>query len=274
MNIDEPVRQHRHTAFGTMLREWRRLRGSSQLDLALHCGLSQRHLSFLESGRSRPSRGMVLHLASALDVPLRDQNAMLLAAGFAPVYRQRNLNAPDMKPVDLALEHVLRQQSPYPALVVDELHTIVRGNQALSSLLAFLTGGAPLPSPANAVEALLAPDALRGAVENWEEVAAWMVRRLRAEVLLEGAGAAAHALLERVLRLPDVARAASVWRADQELPPTLVLWLRRGDTRLGLFSMIATVGTPLDVALQNLRLELFFPADESTARWFAHAAQR
>src|SRR5690606_28224941 len=155
-----------------------RLRGSSQLDLALHCGLSQRHLSFLESGRSRPSRGMVLHLASALDVPLRDQNAMLLAAGFTPVYRQRNLDAPDMKPVDLALEHVLRQQSPYPALVVDELHTIVRGNQALSSLLSFLTGGAPLPSPVNAVEALLAPEALRGAVENWEEVAAWMVRRL------------------------------------------------------------------------------------------------
>jgi len=273
MNNREAIHRHREPGFGAMLREWRRMRGNSQLDLALHCGLSQRHLSFLESGRSRPSRGMVLHLASALDVPLRDQNAMLLAAGFAPVYQQRSLDASDMKPIDLALEHVLRQQAPYPAIVVDELYTIVRANQALAALMALLTGGAALPEPLNAVEAVLRPDMLRGAIENWDEVAAWMVRRLRAEALLEGTRGAAQALLERVLQLPDVARAASALRADHDLPPTLVLWLRRGETRLGLFSMIATVGTPLDVALQNLRLELFFPADAATAQWFADAAR-
>ncbi|MCC7548957.1 MAG: helix-turn-helix transcriptional regulator [Burkholderiales bacterium] len=254
--------------FGGMLREWRRMRGSSQLDLALHCGLSQRHLSFLESGRSRPSRGMVLHLASALDVPLREQNTMLLAAGFAPVFRQRSLDAPDMQPIDRALDHVLGQQEPYPAIVIDALHTIVRANRALLTLMGFLTGGAALPAPLNAVEAILRPDMLRGAVENWAEVAAWMARRLRAEALLEGADAAARSLLERVLPLPGVAQAAASLRADHDLPPTLVLWLRRGDTRLGLFSMIATVGTPLDVALQGLRLELFFPADDATAQWF------
>src|SRR5690606_21811595 len=107
------------TGFGPMLREWRKARGASQLDLALACGLSQRHLSFLESGRSRPSRGMVLHLASALDVPSRQQNAMLLAAGFAPLYRNRGLDDPDMKAIEHALAQALRQQEPYPALVVD-----------------------------------------------------------------------------------------------------------------------------------------------------------
>ena len=203
--------------FGAMLREWRRTRGSSQLDLALHCGLSQRHLSFLESGRSRPSRGMLLNLACALNVPLREQNAMLLAAGFAPLYKQRNLDAADMRPIDQALDHVLRQQEPYPAIVVDELHTIVRANRGLHALMHLLTGGAPMDGPVNAVEAVLRPDGLRGAVENWEDVAAWMVRRLRAEVLLDGIAAGARTLLERVLQWPDVAQAASAVRADQEL---------------------------------------------------------
>ena len=125
------TRQASTTAgFGPMLREWRKARGASQLELALNCGLSQRHLSFLESGRSRPSRGMVLHLASALDVPLGQQNAMLLCAGFAPVYKERGLDAADMKPVDLALDHALRQQEPYPALVVDHAHYTLRANRA------------------------------------------------------------------------------------------------------------------------------------------------
>jgi len=257
--------------FGAMLREWRRTRGSSQLDLALHCGLSQRHLSFLESGRSRPSRGMLLNLASALNVPLREQNAMLLAAGFAPVYKQRNLDAPDMRPIDQALDHVLRQQEPYPAIVVDEAHVIVRANRGLEALMHLLTGGLPMHGPVNAIEVVLHPEGLRGAVENWEEVAAWMVRRLRAEVLLDGVAAGARALLERVLQWPGVAQAASTSRVDQDLPPTLVLRLRCGDIRLALFSMIATVGTPMDVSLQNLRLELFFPADDATAAWFRRA---
>src|SRR5438045_9047370 len=102
------------TSFGSILREWRRARGASQLELSLSCGLSQKHLSFLESGRSRPSRGMVLHLASALDVPLRQQNAMLLAAGFAPMYKERPLEAPEMRPIDRAFSYVLRQQEPFP----------------------------------------------------------------------------------------------------------------------------------------------------------------
>ena len=261
------------SGFGPMLREWRKARGASQLDLALNCGLSQRHLSFLESGRSGPSRGMVLHLASALDVPLRQQNAMLLSAGFAPVYKERALDAPDMRPIDRALDHALRQQEPYPAIVVDGAYGILRANRALGVLLAFLIGAeaaaAAARAPLNAVEIMLRPDGLRSFVENWEEVATWMVRRLRAEAMLEGSGTEAATLLKKVLELPGVAEIAKVSNSDQDFPPTLVVSFRKGETRLSLFSMIATMGTPLDVSLQNLRLEMFFPADDFTAQWFA-----
>ncbi|MEX0959496.1 MAG: helix-turn-helix transcriptional regulator [Burkholderiales bacterium] len=262
------------SGFGPMLREWRRARGASQLDLALNCGLSQRHLSFLESGRSRPSRGMVLHLASALGVPLRQQNAMLLSAGFAPVYKERPLDAPDMRPVEQALAHALRQQEPFPAIAVDGAYNILRANRALGAFLAFLTGSAPAPEagPLNAVEIVLRADGLRPLIENWEEVAVLLIRRLRAESMLEGAGAEAATLLTHVLTLPGVAEVAQVSQAEQDFPPVLVVRFRKDDLRLSLFSMIATVGTPMDVSLQNLRLELFFPADDATAQWFARGA--
>ncbi|MBX9628955.1 MAG: helix-turn-helix transcriptional regulator [Burkholderiales bacterium] len=259
--------------FGPLLREWRHARGTSQLDLSLTCGVSQRHLSFLESGRSRPSRDTVLHLAAALNVPLHQQNAMLLSAGFAPVYAERAFDAPDMRPIDRAIEHLLKQQEPYPALVVDEAHNIVRANARLGLLLGFLTGVAPdaLPGqgPVNAIEIVLRPDGLRSVVENWAEVAAWSVRRLRAEAMADGPGSAAARLLDAVLRLPDVAAIDRTLHLERHLPPTLVIRFVRGETRLSLFSIIATVGTPLDVSLQNLRLELFFPADEQTAQWFS-----
>jgi transcriptional regulator with XRE-family HTH domain len=262
------------TGFGPMLREWRKARGASQLDLALTCGLSQRHLSFLESGRSRPSRGMLLHLASALDVPLRQQNAMLLSAGFAPVYKERRLDAPDMKPVDSALEHALNQQHPFPAMVVDHAHNILRANRALGTLMGFLLGeaaGRAADAPVNALGLLLSPQGLRPHVENWEEAAAWAIRRLRAEAMVERGSKDAGNLLAALMDLPGVAEVAQA-AAVEDFPPTMAVRFRKGDVRLALFSMIATMGTPLDVSLQNLRLELFFPADEETAAWFRQAA--
>ncbi|MBX9964227.1 MAG: helix-turn-helix transcriptional regulator [Burkholderiales bacterium] len=261
--------------FGLMLREWRRVRGTSQLDLSLTCGVSQRHLSFLESGRSRPSRETVLHLAAALNVPLHQQNAMLLSAGFAPVYAERAMDAPDMRPIDRAIDHLLQRQEPYPALVMDEAHNIVRANARLGSLLGFLTGMTPEAllgqGPVNAIEVVLRPDGLRPVVENWSEVAAWSVRRLRAEAMADGPASKAARLLDAVLKLPDVAAIDRTLHLERHLPPTLVVKFVRGETRLSLFSIIATIGTPLDVSLQNLRLELFFPADEQTAEWFSRA---
>ena len=187
------------------------------------------------------------------------------------------MDAPEMKPVELALNHALRQQEPYPALVVDQAHNIQRINRPLGLLLGFLTGmdAAALMSrgPINAIEIMLRPDGLRSMVENWEEIAVWSVRRLRAEATLEGADGEAAKLLRRVLMLPDVPEAVRAAHDNPDFPPTLSVRLKKDGTRLSLFSMVATIGTPLDVSLQNLRLELLYPADEVTARWFSERAR-
>lgn len=264
--------------FGRLLKEWRQARGTSQLDFALASGISQRHLSFLESGRSRPSRGMVLHLASALAVPLRQQNAMLLAAGFAPAFAERKLDAPELGPVSAALDRALTQQEPYPAVVVDRVYNLVRANQGALALLGMLLDPAALAPPAagaphNLMRLVVRPDGLKPHLENWEEAVVWLLRRLRAEAIAEGI-AAHEAFLDELMAYPDVARVARAPREEGDYPPALTVRFRRGETRLALFSMIATVGTPLDVALQDLRLEFFFPADAATEKWFRGRAKQ
>jgi transcriptional regulator with XRE-family HTH domain len=258
--------------FGDLLRAWRRRRGMSQLDLALSCDVSQRHVSFLESGRARPSRGMVLHLAGALAVPLRQQNELLLAAGFAPAFGERSAEAPDMRQVTDALKRMLAQQEPFPALIVDGGYKVLDANRAAANLIGFLLGesaggGAPL----NLAELILRPDALRPAMENWSEVALWLLRRLRAEAAHQGGPAAADPVAG-FLHLPDVAKIARQPREDVEHPPTLVARFRRDGVRLGLFTIIATVGAPLDAALQDVRVEFFFPADPVTEAWLRKRA--
>jgi transcriptional regulator with XRE-family HTH domain len=264
------------TPFGRLLKEWRQVRGSSQLDFALSSGISQRHLSFLESGRSRPSRGMVLHLASALAVPLRQQNAMLLAAGFAPAYAERKLDGPELAPVSAALDRALAQQEPFPAVVVDRIYNLVRANTATLTLLGTLLDPAalaPPPSgkPHNLMRLVVRPDGLKPHMENWDEAVVWLLRRLRAEAIAEGVKAHDQ-FLDELLADPDVERLAHAPREEGDYPPALTVRFRHGETRLALFSMIATVGTPLDVALQDLRLEFFFPADAATEKWFRDRA--
>lgn len=259
--------------FGGLLRSWRQSRGMSQLDLALTCGVSQRHVSFLESGRSSPSRGMVLHLASALAVPLRHQNAMLLAAGFAPAYGERSIEAPDMREVSSALKRMLAQQEPYPALIVDGRYKVLDANRAAMAVLGFLLGGAVGGEAPNLVDLILRPDALRPVTENWEEVALWLLRRLRAEAIVESGPRAAEHPLAHAMQWPDVARLARAPREETDHPPTLVTRFRRVGVRLSLFSIIATVGTPLDAALQDVRVEFFFPADPDTDAWLKARAE-
>lgn len=258
--------------FGGLLRAWRRRRGMSQLELGLACDVSQRHVSFLESGRASPSRGMVLHLAGALAVPLRQQNEMLLAAGFAPAFGERPVEAPDMRQVTDALKRMLAQQEPFPALIVDGRYRVLDANRAAAGLIGFLLGGAAGAGPLNLAELILRPDALRPVLENWSEVALWLLRRLRAEALHEGGPSAADPLAE-LAHLPDVAKLARRPQDEAEHPPTLVARFRRDGVRLGLFSVIATVGTPLDVSLQDVRVEFFFPADSATEAWLRERAR-
>lgn len=213
---------------------------------------------------------MVLHLAEALSVPLRHQNALLLAAGFAPAWEESPLEGAAMEPVRAAIAHMLTGQAPYPAILVNRIYDLLQANAGAAKLLGFLLGAPPPAGTSpNLVRLLLSP-ALRHLLVNFEEVAAWMIRRIRAEAMLAdplGADPALLALLDdpatALLRPADLEQ-----RPDS---PTLYLRFAKDGVQLALFSVIAMLGTPLDAGLQDMRVELFYPADTATADWFKAA---
>ena len=276
MSIIQPTPQP--DLFGPMLRAWRRRRGSSQLALALQSGVSQRHVSFLESGRARPSREMVVQLTSALDVPLRQRNAMLLAAGFAPVYRESNLATPELTPVRQAIERMLKQQEPYPAVVIDRLWNLLQANEAANAFTVFLFEGPPPPPPAgksaNLLRWLLDPKALRSKVANWEEVARYLVSTTYAEILADGGEPRALAFIEEIMAYPDVPASFRKVRFEDRPSPVLTIDYLVGGKSLSVFTTIATLGTPQDVTLQEVRIECFFPADDRSDALFRSLAAR
>jgi transcriptional regulator with XRE-family HTH domain len=252
------------SAFGPRLRWWRTHRAQSQLALAGAADISQRHLSFLESGRTAPSRDMVLRLAAALDLPLRQQNALLLAAGFAPVWRESVLSAPELAEVVRALDHMLDQQEPYPAFVVDRRWNLLRANGGAVRLTAFLLGPPADPTaPVNLADALMSPQALRPLIVNWEEVALYFLRGVQADAIADGTAETAD-LARRLAAYPDAAALARTTPAEPH-GPVLTIHFRKGDTSIKLFTTIATLGTAHDVTLQEIRVECFFPADATTA---------
>ena len=249
--------------FGLLMRQWRRRRGLSQLDLAVTGGVSQRHVSFLESGRSRPSRQMVLHLGELLDLPLRARNRLLTAAGFAAAYRESRLDAPQLGAARMALDLLLRQQEPFPAMVVDGTWTMLMGNAAAHRMIGFLLGPdrAAGAGPVNMVRLPLHPEQGRPYIVNWAEVAAAMLYQLQREALDNPAAAS---LLAEVRRYPDV---DALWRGldwDAAPDPVLTFRIEKDGLAFSLVTMIATFGTPQDVTLQDLRIESFFPADAPT----------
>ncbi len=185
--------------FGPVLRAWRNARGKSQLALSIEAGVSSRHLSFVETGRSNPSREMVLTLAQALDVPLRDRNALLEAAGFAPVFRETPLDAPAMAEVRDALEHILRSHEPNAALVLDRRYDVLMANEATARLFAAFAPS--FRGPANVARMVFEPSGLRPAIENWPEIAGHVAHRLRAELTGRVRDAADEALLAEAIRI-------------------------------------------------------------------------
>jgi transcriptional regulator with XRE-family HTH domain len=257
------------TTFPARLRWWRERRGLSQLALAMNAEVSQRHLSFLEVGRTQPSRDMVLKLAAALDLPLRQQNALLLAAGFAPLWRESALGAPELAVVNRALDFMLEQQEPYPAFVVDRRWNLLRLNNGGQRLVGFLTDTAPTPAdparPINLADALVAPDALRPLIVNWREVALYFLRGVQADALADGTDETA-ALLARLLAYPGVPRISEAPSIDDVQGPVLAIHFVKGETSLRLFTTLATLGTPQDVTAQEIRIECFYPADAATGQ--------
>jgi transcriptional regulator with XRE-family HTH domain len=257
--------------FADRLRWWRERRGLSQMALAMAADVSQRHLSFLEVGRTAPSRDMVLRLAAALDLPLRQQNVLLLAAGFAPVWRESALAAPELAVVNRALDFMLEQQEPYPAFVVDRRWNLLRLNKGGRRLVGFLTDTPaaqldPAP-PINLADALVAPDALRPLIVNWREVARYFLRGVQADALADGSAETA-ALLARLLAYPDAPRLADAPAIEEAQGPVLAIHFAKGATSLRLFTTLATLGTPQDVTAQEIRIECFFPADAASADIF------
>ncbi len=252
------------TAFGTVLRRWRTARGMSQLALSTEAGISTRHLSFLETGRAQPSREMVQLLAGMLDVPLGDRNALLVSAGYAPAYGERPLTAPELEPVRRALEFTLRQQEPFPALVVDGEWNIVMGNDGAGRIFDLFTDPhCDEPKDHNVMRTVFNPKGLRRYIVNWEELAECLVNSLHRQVAATGSDAMAR-LRDELLGYPGVPARWSVPDPTITMPPLVGMQLRKDNLSLTFFSMITTMGTPRDVTLQQLKIECFFPADAAT----------
>lgn len=248
---------------GALLREWRSARRLSQLDLALEAGVSSRHLSYVETGKAQPSREMISRLADALDVPLRERNALLIAAGYAPRYRETSLDTPEMAPVRRAVEFILQQQEPYPAFVTNRHWDVVLTNRAVPRILGFMKGGPPVHP--NIIRQVFDPDDMRPCLANWEEVAGDLIRHLHNEVAAAPSDMKARALLDEALAYPGVPEAWRTRDPHSGPAPLMPSVFRRGDVELRFFSTITTFGTPWDVTLAELRIECMFPVDEATA---------
>lgn len=282
---------------GALLRHWRDTRRRSQFDLSIDTGVSQRHISFIESGRSAPGRQTLLDIAQALDIPLRDRNTLLLAAGFAPVYSEGAWNAQEMQGINRALERLLRQHEPFPAVVMDRYWNVFMANDAAPRFFNTLQPDATLKGPRNVLHLMFDPERLRPFIANWEDVAKSLFERVYRESVGRVVDDKTQELLAALLAYPSV---KAEWKAPKvtgrrsapegrssaraertsakagltsvrtpadgaasRLPVIPISFVKDGQV-LSYFSMVATVGTPQTSAAQELRLECMFPIDEET----------
>jgi transcriptional regulator with XRE-family HTH domain len=251
-------------AFGELIRDWRQRRRMSQLDLAVEADVSTRHLSFIETGRSRPSRELVVHLAEQLDVPLRDRNSLLLAAGYAPGYRETELDAEEMAPVRAAIDKILAGHEPFPAIVVDRMWNVSQANRPA---LAILTDGVSqelLAPPVNALRVSLHPDGLAPRIANFTEYSEHIIHRLHRQAVLSG-DSELFALEEELSRYPGVSAQRRGFDAAADLVFMPLVLQVTEKVQFSFFSTLATFGTAIDITVSELAIESFFPADEATA---------
>src|ERR1044071_198543 len=250
------------SGFGTLLREWRSRRRVSQLDLAVEAGVSSRHVSFIETGRAQPSRDMVLMLARVLDVPLRDRNELLMAAGYAAMYRATDLDSPALEQARRALDFMLRQQEPYPAIVVDRAWNLLKANNGAVRLVeTFTDPSAASEWSGNAMRLMFHPRGFRPHIVNWEAMAAALIQWLHRDVLSGIGGAETRRLLEELLSYPGVPPRWRTLDLDVSTAPFLAIDFRKNDLHLRFFSTLTSLGTPHDITLHELRVEASFPAD-------------
>ncbi len=251
---------------GLMLRRWRNLRGMSQMKLALEARVSARHISFLETGRARPSREMIVNLCDSLEVPLRERNGILRSAGFAALYRETAMDDPVMEEMSRAIDLILANQMPAGAIAVDWAWNVIKANPAILALMSTLVDEGLLASkPLNAMRLVFHPDGLHRWIVNWHEVGPAMLARIKREAEFEGKPEAAAFLADLVGG--GVADASWAELPEEGAAPLLIpVHIERGDLELRLFTTITTLGTPQDITLQELRIETFYPMDDASRR--------
>jgi transcriptional regulator with XRE-family HTH domain len=262
------------TELGALLRHWRAMRDKSQLDLSLDSGVSQRHISFVEGGRSAPSRQMLMNIAQALDVPLRERNTLLLAAGYAPMYPEDTWNAPEMQSVTSAIGRMLRQHEPYPAVVMDRHWNVLMANDFAPRFFNCFIDMSARKEPRNLLHLMFDPDGMRPFIQNWEDVAKSLIQRVYRESVGRVIDDKTQELLSTLLAYPGT---KADWKSPNVLDavpvnpamPVIPLSFLKDDKTLNYFSMVTTVGTPQTVAAQELRIESMFPADDATEKYHA-----
>jgi transcriptional regulator with XRE-family HTH domain len=263
-NMEHPPAGERRPPLGALLQYWRRARNLSQMALAVEAQVSPRHVAFLETGRAKPSRDMVLLLAETLDVPLRERNGFLLAAGFAPMFSESTLDDRELLPVRTAIDAILKQQEPFPAVVMNRHWDIVATNRAAARFFSMLLAGRTPPGANNVLRLMLHPDGLRSSVQNWEVVAQGLVRRAHREAVGGTLDEAGRALLAEVLNYPGVPRRLRTPDLGTPLSPVMPVSFTHHGQMFNFFSAVTVLGTPQDITLQELRVESFFPMDDAT----------
>jgi transcriptional regulator with XRE-family HTH domain len=254
---------------GQLLRGWRDARGMSQLDLAMRAGFSTRHVSFIETGRTHPSREALLAIAETLDVPLRERNHLLEAAGYSRMYRQTALGAEEMSHVRSVLQFILERHEPYGAVVLDRYSNCLLGNAPSARLIGALVDPSLMTEHANLLRLVFHPLGMRRCIANWDEVARHLLGRAEREFARFTGDDTAAALLRELKEYAGPGTQQPPRTSLEMTDLLLPVHLRRGDMELRLFSTIMTLGTPQDVTLQELRIETFFPADAASEAVFA-----
>ena len=248
---------------GDLLKEWRGLRRRSQLEVSVDTGISQRQISFIESGRSVPSRSTLMTIAEALDIPLRERNVLLLAAGYAPLYSNAAWNSDEMKSINKALERVLAQHEPYPAIVMDRYWNVLLTNGAAPRFFDCFIDMSARPSPRNLLHLIFDPQGMRPFIANWPSLAKAMVQRVYRETVGHIVDQQTKELVAGLLAYPDV---QSDWRVPETsgASPMIPISFVRDGALMNYFSLLTTVGTPQTIAAQELRVECMYPADDET----------
>ncbi len=256
--------------FGNLLKHHRKQRNFSQLDLALASDVSQRHISFLESGRANPSQEMILQLATVLDIPLKEQNVMLSAAGFAPIYSERDLSSPEFEPIRKALDFILLSQTRSPMLIMDRYWNLIQSNPVSQRLMNWLINSDDLynrfyvDGKINLMRLMFHPQGLKPFVTNWEETASHLIKRVYREAIANDKSQQPRQLYQEFMTYPDVPQLWKLSNSHTWQMPLLTVNFFKDGLNLNFFTAIATLGTPQDIMLQELRIETLFPADEIT----------